>query len=168
MKLIRKILVAGCIAQFALYGGTVSGVEVYKWAGPDGVTHYSESPPESDLAGLEMLNLAVAESASPTVADYQSVLDVASSIEASRLERERVRLEREKLALQDRQQRLAQQQYDERYTGTNVYYTPYSRYRHHRKPYPHSYGVTPAPAPHSNGGHSHSGGTASGRVNLSR
>jgi len=168
MKLNRKILAAGCVAQLALYGGTASGVEIYKWTGSDGVIQYAESPPESDLAGLEILDVVVAEPASPAVADYQSVLDVASSIEASRLERERVRLEREKLALKERQQRLAQQQYDESYAGRNVYYLPYSRYRHHRKPYSHPYGGhSPTPYSHGNGGQSHGGG-ASGRVTLSR
>lgn len=167
MKINRKILAAGCIAQFMFYGSTVSAVEIYKWAGPGGVTHYAESPPDSDLASLEVLNVVVVESSSPAIADYQSVLDVASSIEASRLKRERARLEREKLVLQARQQRLAQQQYYDNTSGANVYYLPYSRGRHHYKPDPHNYGRHPVPAPHNNGGQSHNG-SAPGRVNLSR
>jgi len=149
----------------ALVSGTASGVQVYKWAGPDGVTHYAEAPPESNLASLEVLDVDTAEPALPAVADYQSVLDVANSIEASRLKRERARLERDKLLLQKRQQ-LAQKQYYESYAGSNVYYLPYSRYRHHKKPYPHQYGGSPG-TPHNNKGSQPHGGSASGRVNLS-
>ena len=166
MKRSRAILAAIFSALFALASGAASGVEVYKWAGPDGVTHYAEAPPESTLASLEVVNLIVTEPASPAVADYQSVLDVANSIQASRLERERVRIEREKLLLQERQlqqsQLFAQQRYYENYAGTNVYYLPYSRHQPHHKPYPHRYGT-----PHNNGGQPHRG-SVPGRVTLSR
>jgi len=162
MKRSRTLLAAICSAPLVLVSTTAIGVEVYKWAGPDGVTHYAEAPPESALTSLEILNVAATGPASPTVADYQSVLDVANSIETSRLARERVRLEREKLLLQERRQ-LAQQPYNESYAGTNVYYLPYSRYPLHHKPRPHHYGT-----PHNNdGGQPHGGGTP-GRVTLSR
>jgi len=171
MKRSKNSLTAVFIALSALVSGTVGGVDVYKWAGPDGVTHYAEAPPEAGLASFEILDVVIAEPAPPVVADYQSVLDVANSIESSRLERERVRLEREKLRLQERQlqqsQLLAQQQYYGNYSG--AYYVPNRRYRYPLKPYPHQYGRHPMPTPHGNGGKSSSrGGGAPGRVYLNR
>ena len=171
MKRSKNSLVAVFMALSALVSGTAGGVDVYKWAGSDGVTHYAEAPPETGLASFEILDVVIAEPAPPVVADYQSILDVANSIEASRLERERVRLEREKLRLQERQlqqsQLLAQQQYYGNYSG--VYYLPYRRHRYPLKPYPHQYGRHPVPTPHGSGGQSTSrGGGVPGRVYLNR
>jgi len=170
MKRSKNSLAAVFVALSALVSVTAGGVDVYKWAGSDGVIHYAEEPPETGLASFEILDVVIAEPAPPVVADYQSVLDVANSIEASRLERERVRLEREKLLLQERQlqqsQLFAQQQYYGNYSGA---YLPYRRHRYPLKPYPHQYGRHPVPAPHSNGGQSSSRGVgAPGRVYLNR
>jgi hypothetical protein len=172
MKRIRELIAVVSFSLSAIVCGTASGVEVYKWTESDGVIHYAEAPPESGLASLEILDVVVAKPASPAVADYQSVLDVASSIEASRLERERVRLEREKLLLQKRQlkqsQLLAEQYYDNR-AGAGVYYMPYYRSRYPLKPYPHhNYGRHPVPTPYSNGGQPYTGRSAPGRVYLNR
>jgi hypothetical protein len=171
MKRSRKTLAPICIALFALVGGRANGVEVYKWVSPAGVTHYAEQPPEFELASLEIMDVVAAEAVSPAVADYQSVLDVANSIEASRLERERVRLEREKLLLQERQLQQSQQLAEERYYGgySGGYYLPYRRYRHPVKPSPHKYGRNPVPTPHGKGGRSsYRGGTPPARVYLNR
>ena len=166
----RILLAIICIPLLVLLSARVSGAEVFKWVGPAGITHYAEAPPEADLASLEILDVVIAEPAQSVVADYQSVLAVASSIESSRLERERVRLEREKLSLQERQlqqsQLLAEEQYYGSYSGG--YYLPYRRYRHPVKPHPHKYGRNPVPTPYSNGGRSSSRGSTPGRVYLNR
>lgn len=152
-------------------GGVVHAAEIYKWSGADGVTHYATAPPEADLAGLEVLEVTAATPAVSPAANYQAVLDVAGSIEASRLARERVRLEREKLRLQERRLAAQQAYREDRDAGGGVYYLPYYRYHRpyqshgpHRplKPYPYTYGQIPSPAPHSNGG------SPPGRVNLNR
>lgn len=165
MKRSGKPLAAVSIILFAFVSGGAGGVEVYKWVGFDGVTHYAETPPESDLAGLEVLDVVVAEPDSPVVADYRAVLAVANSIQAGRLERERVRLEKEKLLLQERQL----QQYDQSYTGTSVFYPRFRRHRYPLKPYPHQLGRNHPRNPHGNGDFPSSrGGTPPGRVNLKR
>jgi len=154
------------------WGSAAHAAEIYKWTGADGVTHYAAAPPEADLAGLEVLEVTAATPAVTPVANYQTVLDVAGSIEASRLARERARLEREKLRLQERRLAAQQAYREDRDTGDGVYYLPYYRYHRpykphgpHRtlKPYPYRYGQLPSPAPHSNGSQS-----PGARVYLSR
>jgi len=152
-------------------GGAAHAAEIYKWSGADGVTHYAAAPPEADLAGLEVLEVAAAPAVAPA-ANYQALLDVAGSIEASRLARERVRLEREQLRLQERRLAAQQAYREDQDAGEGVYYLPYYRYHRpykphgpHRtlKPYPYRYGQLPSPAPHSNGGQS-----PGARVHLNR
>ncbi len=145
-------LIAGMLpALLTLIAGAASGSEIYKWIESNGVTHYAETPPEASLSSLEILNVTAPGPALPAAVNYQSALDVANSIEASRLERERVRLEREKLLLQKRQlqqsQLAAQQKY---YRDGAAYYLP--RYRYPYRPYPPRHRPHPAPTPHGDGG----------------
>lgn len=124
----------GLFAGFILLSGAVSGSEVYKWVAVDGTTHYSEVRPESDLATVELLEITATDPLQPVSRSYQSLLDVANSIEASRLERERLRLEKRKLRLQEeqvRQRDLAQTSADKTYVAGGYYYPRY--FRHHRK-----------------------------------
>jgi len=69
------------------------GVEIFKWVSPDGVTHFSEARPARVSGNVESLQIVAPEPASSAPQDYRSLLEVADSIEASRLERERLRLE---------------------------------------------------------------------------
>jgi len=128
----------GLFAGFLIFSGTSIGGEVYKWVDTDGGTHYSEMPPESDLASVELLELEVVEPAPPVSASYQSILEVANSLEASRLERERLRLEKTRLRQREEEARRPNLVQNEVYGGPFVaryYYPP--RVRHYRK---HDYG----------------------------
>lgn len=125
-----------------LFTATTSSDQIYRWVGADGATHFSETPPDVDPASVEILEVVTAGRLSPPSRDYQSVLDVAKDIEASRLERERLRFEKKKLLLQSRQLRqsaMIPQQYDDDYRGVRLYYSPYYRYppKRHRRHYYH-------------------------------
>jgi len=130
---------------------TASGDQIYRWAGADGATHFSETPPDVDPASVEILEVVPGGRSSPPSRDYQSVLDVAKDIESSRLERERLRLENKRLLLQSRQLRqsaMIPQEYDDDYRGVRLYYSPYYRYppKSHRR---HHYRRPVNPGPYS-------------------
>jgi len=130
------------LAGFMLCSGAAGGSDVYKWVAADGATHYSDAPPATDLASVEILEMAVATPARPAARNYQSVLDVANSIEASRLERERLRLEKKQLRLQEAQARQSIPARNDVDRVVGYYYLP--GFHHGRK---HPYG----------GGHSRPG-----------
>jgi hypothetical protein len=128
------------ISTALLFTVTASGDQIYRWAGADGATHFSETPPDVDLASVEILEVVPGGRLSPPSRDYQAVLDVAKDIESSRLERERLRLEKKKLLLQNRQLRqsaMIPQEYDDDYGGVRLYYSPYYRFppKLHRRHY---------------------------------
>ena len=139
------------IGAALLFTATASGEQIYRWLGADGATHFSETPPDVDPASVEILEVVPAGRLSPSSRDYQSVLDVAKDIEASRLERERLRLEKKKLLLQERQLQqsaMIPQEYDDDYGGVRLYYSPY--YRYPPKPYRRHYYRRPVnPEPYS-------------------
>jgi Domain of unknown function (DUF4124) len=102
--------------------------EIYKWVTPDGVTHFSESAPEAALASVEVIELEVAEPVQTAPRDYRSMLEVAESIEASRLARERLRLERRQW---EREQRSQDASTGEDYHAPTawIYFPPYRGYQ---------------------------------------
>ena len=145
------------VSAALLFTATASGEQIYRWIGLDGATHFSETRPDVDPAGVEILDVVRGDRLSPPSRDYQSVLDVAKAIESSRLERERLRLEKKKLLLQNRQLQqsaMIPQEYEDDYRGARMYYSPYYRYppRHpHRRHYYHR-PVNPGPySPHRHG-----------------
>ena len=142
-----------------------SGAEIYKWVGPDGVTHFTETAPPAELPGVQVLEVTEAGAAGAPARDYRSMLAVAKDIEASRLARERLRLEKQKLRLQARQ---ARQQYSDGYADTRVYYPLYSGYprRPHMRRYHHP--LRPVPAPHQRHGFRTRHQAPQGRVYLER
>ncbi len=136
------------VVGFALAGAVPAGAEIYKWVGPDGVTHYSEAAPGTQSPPVETLEFADVAPPRAAAADYQAVLEVANELEAGRLERERLRLERQRL-YQEQTEAAARDrpQYDgvTRYGPVYPYYYPYVRkhpgppgYRH-RRPVPTPY-----------------------------
>lgn len=146
------------ISVALLFTATAGGDQVYRWVGADGATHFSETRPDIDPAGVKILEVVPeARRLSPSSADYQSVLDVAKAIESSRLERERLRLEKKKLLLQNRQLRqwaMIPQEYEDDYRGVRMYYSPYYRYppRHPRRRHYYHRPVNPGPySPHRHG-----------------
>jgi len=143
-----------------LFTATAGGDQIYRWVGADGATHYSETPPDADPGGVEILEvLARRDWVPPISPDYRSALAVAKDIESSRLERERLRLEKKKLRLQSRQLQqsaMIPQDYDDDYRGVRVYYSPYYRYppKPHRR---HYYRRPVAPEPYSSRRYGHPG-----------
>lgn len=132
-----KQTVLGLLSGGIILAGAASASEVYKWADVDGVTHYSEVPPESELASMEILEMTVATPAEADTPDYQSILDVANSLEASRLERERLRIEKTKLRLQEEQTRNPdpeRKRVENTYPVATYYYPRVLRH-HRKKPY---------------------------------
>ena len=122
--------------------GTVSAQEIYKWQDQKGTTHYGEIPPPMVFSSFEVLEVQLEEpAAGPVVESYRSALELANSLQADRLEREKLRLERERLLQQDRQARLEAQRYNDTYQ-TRYYYGGYYPYRsyprppHYGKPHP--------------------------------
>lgn len=139
------------ISTALLFTATAGGEQIYRWTGADGATHFSETPPDVDPAGVEILEVVPGGRSLPPSRDYQSVLDVAKDIESSRLERERLRLENKRLLLQSRQLRqsaMIPQEYDDDYRGVRLYYSPYYRYppKPHRR---HHYRRPVNPGPYS-------------------
>ena len=141
---VLRVLVIGS----ALASGGAAGAEIYKWVGPDGVTHYGEAAPEMQSPPVETLEFADVASTPAAAADYQAVLEVARELEAGRLERERLRLEQQKLRREQAQAAARERrQYDEssRYYPVYPYYHPYVR-RHPGPPgYPRH---RPVPTPY--------------------
>lgn len=111
----HKLLLAGAVVCLWL-SAALAADPVYKWEGPDGVTHYSETPPAAAAdMNLEVIELSPPPPSQPAdPADYRALLEVADRLQAARLERERLRLERRKAASESRKIRQeAQQHVDE-------------------------------------------------------
>lgn len=178
MQRFARLSVISCLAVSGmLSSGLTQAAAVYTWVDDEGVTWFSEKPPASESAGNEVSRVPVDDFSSlenRPEGDLQSVLDVAASIEASRLKRERARRENERLILERRQLQqqsdYAEQPYNERY---NVWYAPpYYRPGKPRPPYARPPGYRPPggwppgsrppePAPYP-------GGTPPGRVTFGR
>lgn len=124
-----RLLVIG----FALAGPVLAGAEIYKWVGPDGMTHYSETAPGPQVPVVERLepvDVAPPPAAAP---DYRTALEVAKDLEAGRLERERLRLERQRLQQEQAQAAAREQRQDAESTR---YYPVYPYYYHYPRKYP--------------------------------
>lgn len=102
----HKLLFAGA-AVYLWLCVPLAADPIYKWEGPDGVTHYSETPPAAAAdVNLEVLELSPRPPSQPgDTSDYRSALDVADSLQAARLERERLRLKRQRSLAQAREAR---------------------------------------------------------------
>jgi hypothetical protein len=119
------MLAAGVCCIGAIAPSATAAAEIYKCVSGDGLTYYTESPPEGrdcQLLTLEPLQEVPSVASDPA---YQSALEVAREIEASRLERERVRLERERLRLEREQ---AESERPREYVQEPRYYPVYPWY----------------------------------------
>lgn len=147
-------------AVFSWLPVALAAAPIYKWAGPDGVTHYSETPPAAPTGvNYEVLELSPSQSSTQRrdTADYRSVLEVADSLQAARLERERLRLERQRALAEVREARQeTQQQRDEPRYLAPWFFQPHRLRPHpgrdrHARPYPDQPRVhrptDPAPEP---------------------
>ena len=165
-----RFAAAVLIAGFTGVGDS-HGAEIFKWIGDDGVTHFSENPPESGFASLEVLEVVPKAPVPEAPQRYQSVLDVAKSIEDGRLQRERMRLERKKLILQNREAQQANRYRQEGDDDNRVYYPVYTRYPYKRyvRPYYRRHHGYPVKSPHRYGHKSYGRrGSAPRAVNIDR
>jgi hypothetical protein len=115
---------------------TAAAVDVYKWTGEDGTTHFSQAPPRSDTGSLEVVEITwipPSPDAALAPASYQRALELALRLQADRLAREQLRLEREALRLKKRAARLEEKPGDA--APAAAWYLPYYRYPRQR-PFP--------------------------------
>ena len=67
----------------------VLGGDIYRWVDEDGVTNFSQTPPEDPALATRVLQLDNLSTTPPV--DVAALLEVAASLEASRLAREQAR-----------------------------------------------------------------------------
>lgn len=124
-----------------------AAAQIYKWVSGDGTTHYGESLPDGEVASFEVLDVTPATPRPrPETNDYRSTLDMAASLQADRLARERVRLEKEKLRQEERRARDEAQRYKDTYASPS-YLVPYYRYPYRSYPRPPRHGKHPGHPP---------------------
>jgi len=135
-----------------------SAAAVHKWIDADGVTHYSDKPPESvETTLIELPEPAAVKNASEDgglADDYYSITNQWQRMNQERIERERLNLERERIRAARQTPAptatVVQQEDEVRYvpifTGFGLHpHRPQHRYgggrRHPRSPAPASPGV---------------------------
>ncbi len=79
--------------------------EIFKWTGSDGIVHYSESAPESASVKVSELDFASIQFMTVSFPGYKNALEVAQSLENSRLDREKLRATKRKLRKEKRTER---------------------------------------------------------------
>jgi hypothetical protein len=121
-------LAISCLVAFSMAHAVAT--PVFTWVDRDGVTHYSESPPEDDSVESFMIELEQAPAAGPAQDDdYFSVVNQAGRMEKSRLENEKARTERLQAEAEVRQAAAASQpRPTSNDTDTNRYYLAYPNY----------------------------------------
>jgi len=134
---------------------------VFTWVDQEGVTHFSESPPEdASIQPTQLEVLPPTDAGSVATDNYYSVANQAERMEARRLERleaaaERFRAEADAIRAAN-EARTAEQTADNNDTG-NTYYYPLPRYPytpghrrppHHRNPYLPAHPTEPEHPPH--------------------
>ena len=132
-RTLHKLLSALSIVSLWLATGLAAD-PIYKWEGPEGVMHFSETPPAASAeVHYEVLEFPPPPpSGQPRdTADYRSALDVADSLQAARLERERLRLERRRATESREIRREPPQAYEE-----PRYVAPWFVHPHRFRPHP--------------------------------
>ena len=123
--------------------GAVAGQDIYKWQDAQGTTHYSEVPPPVEFSSFEVVDVPAAPGNEYAAGDYRAALEMANSLQAGRLQREKLRLEQERLARQEQQARLEAQRYNQTYRSpyNDSYYLyrypAYAKPPYHRPRPPH-------------------------------
>lgn len=132
---------AGLWPALMLFGlaSYCGAAEIYTWVDEQGVTHFSETPPQDGRTQVEVLTLEPV-SVLPSSGQARDIIDMANELEASRLARERAALDRqvalEKLNLEEK---WLEQQKTEPASGP-IYTYPVTVYpwRKHRPRPPHN------------------------------
>jgi hypothetical protein len=96
------LIIACCLTEpSAAYAGAV-----YTWVDPDGVTHFSETPPPEPGVPARMIELPPLPPPPPEDADYYSIIRQAERMEKRRLESERLEAERQLAEAEARRARM--------------------------------------------------------------
>lgn len=129
-SLLLWLLTLGLLLSLPL---SVQARDIYKWVDSNGVTHYSQAPPEQTETKAEIIQLEVTKPEIRPVDQAQSILAIANQFERARLNREKARFDRNlSLArLELETQRSALEQDD----SIDVQYVSvfYPRFKHRHK-----------------------------------
>ena len=107
--------------------------DIYTWRDSNGVTHFSQSPPEQTEAKTKIIQIEESNSEIKWVDQTPSILEIANQFERARLARERARFER-RLSLA-RLQYVTERRELESTNSNKVQYVPvyYPRFKRHHK-----------------------------------
>ncbi len=136
----------------------VRAAPVYSWTDAQGVTHFSETPPDDAQIESSVLEVEPAPVAGPSIADdYYSVANQAARMEARRLEQERLRAEILRAEAEARRAdadaaAAAREQAEAAADARDIRYYPlypyYPNYGYRRYPYHRDHPRFPPPRPH--------------------
>lgn len=126
-----------------------SATAVHKWVDADGVTHYSDKPPESvDTTLIELSEPAAVKTASEDggpADDYYSISNQWQRMNQERIERERLNLERERIRAAQQTPAptatVVERKVKVRYVPIFAGFGPHPHHPHHR------YGTGPKHSP---------------------
>ena len=110
--------------------------EIFKWTDSDGIVHYSESAPESASGKVGELDLASIQFMTVSFPGYKRALEVAQSLENSRLEREKLRATKRKLRKEKRTERDYSTDRNTRTEARHNIFYPLSPNINHNFPHP--------------------------------
>jgi hypothetical protein len=125
---VKQLLLITCCCLAALPPPQVHAGAVYSWVDPNGVTHFSETPPPDPGVQPAMIELRpVPTPPSPEYDDYYSVIRQAERMERRRLENEKLeaeRLQAEAEAMRARREAEAAMQAPAAYADDDSGYLP--------------------------------------------
>ena len=129
---------------------TAAGGAVHKWVDDDGVTHYSDEPPQSTVTTLiELQKPTSVDSAGGSGRpqdDYYSISNQWQRMHQERLERERLNLERERIRAARQKPPAAAADDDDEVRYVPIY-SGFGYYRPHRRPHRFHHGIRHKPRP---------------------
>lgn len=148
MRTIRKSITLGaCCLALALPAHAGEQI-VFTWVDADGVTHFSETPPQDTAIETYQIKLEPPPAAGPVQnADHYSVINQVQRMQQSRLESEKVKTERLQAEAEAKRAAAASQPYvSSGDDDSDRYYPVYPAY-------PYYYGYRPGYRPGYKPGH---------------
>lgn len=128
------LLMLGLLLSLPL---SVQAMDIYKWVDSNGVTHYSQSPPEKIETQAEIIQVEETKSEIKPVEQAQATLEIANQFERARLAREKARLDRRlSLARLELETERSESEQDD---SIEVQYVSvyYPRFKHHKHKHRH-------------------------------
>ena len=112
---------------------SIQAREIYKWVDSNGVTHFSQAPPEQTETNTEIIQLEETQPETKPEVQAQSILEIANQFERARLAREKARFDR-RLSLARFKQETERDELEQD-NSNNLRYVPifYPRFKHHHK-----------------------------------